>query len=295
MFYLNRIGILLYTALILLFYVFYAFNSACAQEQEYRIGPRDVVSINVYAGGEKQISEDLTVSADGGITIPLLGVVDANGLTVRELKEKNLEPQALKYFVDPQVTVAIKEYHSLSFYISGSVAKPGLYELNKKPTILELIAKAGGMVPEGGHTAYIMRESHDPQTAKGPIKPIVLDLQPLLNYGDMTNNLQLVTGDVIHIPRENELDQATNSIFVEGEVKKPGVYPFQQGITALSACILAGGFNDYAAPNRARIIRSRGSDQEEVIGINLDAVKKGKAKDVQLMPGDLVHVPDSWL
>ena len=295
MIYLNRLGILFYITMVFTVISLSAWQSVSAQEQEYRIGPRDVVSINVYAGGEKQISEDLTVSADGGITIPLLGVVDANGLTVRELKEKNLEPQALKYFVDPQVTVAIKEYHSLSFYISGSVAKPGLYELNKKPTILELIAKAGGMVPEGGHTAYIMRENHDPQAAKGPIKPIVLDLQPLLNYGDMTNNLQLVTGDVIHIPRENELDQATNSIFVEGEVKKPGVYPFQQGITALSACILAGGFNDYAAPNRARIIRSRGSDQEEVIEINLDAVKKGKAKDVQLMPGDLVHVPDSWL
>ena len=289
---LKRFGVLICTVFL---FISLLAGPVSAQEQEYRIGLRDVIGVNVFAGGEEQISEDVTVAADGMITLPLLGAVPADGLTLNELKKNSVEPLALKYFVAPQVTVAVKEYHSLTFYISGSVDKPGHYELDKEPTMLELIAKAGGMVPEGGHTAYIMRESHDPQAEKGPIKPIVLDLKPLLDHGDMTNNLQLVTGDVIHIPMESDLDQTSNSIFVEGEVKKPGVYPFQQGLTALSACILAGGFNDFAAPNRARIIRGRGTDQEEVIAINLDAVKKGKAKDVQLTAGDLVHVPDSWL
>ena len=289
---LKRFGVLICTVFL---FISLLAGPVSAQEQEYRIGLRDVIGVNVFAGGEEQISEDVTVAADGMITLPLLGAVPADGLTLNELKKNSVEPLALKYFVAPQVTVAVKEYHSLTFYISGSVDKPGHYELDKEPTMLELIAKAGGMVPEGGHTAYIMRESHDPQAEKGPVKPIVLDLKPLLDHGDMTNNLQLVTGDVIHIPMESDLDQTSNSIFVEGEVKKPGVYPFQQGLTALSACILAGGFNDFAAPNRARIIRGRGTDQEEVIAINLDAVKKGKAKDVQLTAGDLVHVPDSWL
>ena len=295
MIHLNRSITAFYTTILVMALTLLAWQSVYAQEQEYRIGRRDVVSVNVFAGGEKQISEDVTVAADGMITLPLLGAVQAGGLTISELKEKSIAPQALRYFVDPQVTVAVKEYHSLSYYISGSVAKPGLYELNKKPTILELIAKAGGMVPDGGRTAYIIREDHDAGADSAPAKPIVLDLVSLLNHGDMSNNIHLKTGDIIHIPLEDELDQASNSIFVEGEVKKPGVFQFQQGITALSACILAGGFNDYAAPNRARIIRARGTDQEEVIAINLDAVKKGKAKDVQLMPGDLVHIPDSWL
>ena len=252
---LKRLGVLICTVFL---FISLLAGPASAQEQEYRIGLRDVIGVNVFAGGEEQISEDVTVAADGMITLPLLGAVPADGLTLSELKKNSIEPLALKYFIDPQVTVSIKEYHSLSFYISGSVAKPGHYELDKKPTILELIAKAGGMMPDHGHSAYIMRESHDPQAEKGTAKPIVIDLKPLMDYGDMTNNIELATGDVIHIPRENELDQATNSIFVEGELKNPGVYPFQQGITALSACILAGGFNDYAAPNRAKIIRGRG-------------------------------------
>jgi len=266
---------------------------AAAQEHEYRLGPRDVVSVNVFAGGEKQISEDATVSADGQVTLPLFGGVQAAGMTLGQLRKDSIEPLALKYFVDPQVTVAIKEYHSLTFYISGSITNPGHYELDKEPTILELIAKAGGLAPDYGHKAYIMRESYG-KAGNDPTKPIVVDIKALLDQGDMTNNLRLATGDVIHIPRGSELNQASNAIFVEGEVKKPGVYTFQQGITALSACILAGGFNDYAAPNRARIIRRSGPEQQ-VIELNLDAVKKGKAKDVELQPGDLVHIPDSWL
>jgi len=209
---LKRLGVLICTVFL---FISLLAGPASAQEQEYRIGLRDVIGVNVFAGGEEQISEHGTVAADGMITLPLLGAVPADGLTLNELKKNSVEPLASKYFVAPQVTVAVKEYHSLTFYISGSVDKPGHYELDKEPTMLELIAKAGGMVPEGGHTAYIMRESHDPQAEKGPIKPIVLDLKPLLDHGDMTNNLQLVTGDVIHIPMESDLDQTSNSIFVE--------------------------------------------------------------------------------
>ena len=264
-----------------------------SREEGYRLGPRDVISVNVFAGGEKQISEDVSVAADGQITLPLFGAMQAAGLTLGELRRQSIEPMALKYFVEPQVNVAIKEYHSLSFYISGSIRNPGHYELDKEPTMLELIAKAGGLGPDYGHKAYIMREKPG-KAGVGPGKPIVIDMKALLDQGDMKNNIRLATGDVVHIPRGSELNQASNAIFVEGEVKKPGVYTFQQGITALSACILAGGFNDYAAPNRARIIRRKGSEQE-VIELNLDAVKKGKAKDVELQPGDLVHIPDSWL
>ena len=259
---------------------------------DYRIGPSDVLSVSIFAGGEKEIGEDVTVSPDGQITLPLLGGIQAAGKTVGELRKDSIEPEARQYFVEPQVTVTIKEYHSLSFYISGSVVHPGHYELDKEPSLLELIAKAGGLEPDYGHKAYILRASH---SAEGDAdKPIVVDMKDLLDQGDMSKNIRLATGDVIHIPRDRELNQASNSIFVEGEVKKPGIYTFQQGITALSACILAGGFNDYAAPNRARIIRRNGTEQQ-IIELNLDAVKKGKAKDVELQPGDLVHIPDSWL
>ena len=71
-------------------------------------------------------------------------------------------------------------------------------------------------------------------------------------------------------------------------------YDYQPGMTALSACIMAGGFVKFSAPNRAKIIRKKG-DEVEVIKINLYKVQEGKIPDVELNPGDRVFIPESWL
>jgi len=83
-------------------------------------------------------------------------------------------------------------------------------------------------------------------------------------------------------------------IYVLGKINNPGVYDFREGLTALDACILAGGFAQYAAPNRTTITR-RGAGEQEIIKINLNRVKKGKDKDIPLKPGDRIYVPESWL
>lgn len=85
-----------------------------------------------------------------------------------------------------------------------------------------------------------------------------------------------------------------HQISVEGEIKRPGVYNYQRGMTALNACIMAGGFDKYAAPNRTLIIRKEGGKQI-VIKVRLNDVKEGKAPDVELRPGDRIHVPETWL
>ena len=70
--------------------------------------------------------------------------------------------------------------------------------------------------------------------------------------------------------------------------------PLRQKSLFLNACIIAGGFAQFAAPNRTRIIRKEG-DKQVVRKINLNDVKKGKIADIELKPGDLIHVPETWL
>jgi len=171
--------------------------------------------------------------------------------------------------------------------------------MTSRATLLELIAKAGGVTADRGSVAYIMRDidSTDPaETAGGnsSYEPIKVDLQVLLDQGDMSRNIVLQTGDVVYIPLESSLDVAKSKIYVEGEVNRPGVYAYQPGLKALKACVLAGGFTKFAAANRARIIRKQG-DEQEIIKINLEDVKKGVIPDLELMPGDLIHVPETWL
>jgi len=276
-------------------------NPAQAQLDAYRIGPRDVIALTIYAGGELQSQLDLTVSEKGTINVPFIGPVEAAGLTIFELEKIITKPLALDYFVNPDVNISVKEYHSLQYFISGAVKSPGLYEMTSKATLLELLAKAGGVLPGRGNVAYIQRKStnssgkeKDGKNRSPRNESIKVDLKKLLDQGDMTQNRALESGDVVYIPLEKVLDLADSKIYVGGEVKRPGLFDFQPGLTALSACIMAGGFTKYAAPNRTRVIRHQG-DKKIIIKINLNDVKNGKIADVKLLAGDRIQVPETWL
>jgi len=278
-----------------------AFGLSHGQGKAYRFGPRDVLTLMIYAGGEEQAKVDLTISAKGTINVPFIGTVKAEGLTAPQIEALITEPLAKDYFVNPEVNIQIKEYHSLQYNISGAVKSPGLYEMASEATLMELIARAGGVLPERGNVAYILRgstgeisEGKDVETAIASKEPIKVDLKTLLDKGDMSVNLVLEPGDVVYIPLQKALDLGESKVYVEGEVKNPGVYDYQPGITALNACIMAGGFDRFAAPNRTRIIRKSG-EKQETIKINLDDVKKGKIPDIELQPGDLIHVPETYL
>jgi len=275
--------------------------SALGQGKEYLLGPRDVVALTIFAGGEEQQQVDLTLSGQGMINVPFIGAVKAEGLTVPQLEEVITAPLAQDYFVDPEVNIRIKEYHSLHYYISGAIKEPGLYEMTSEASLMELIAKAGGVLPERGNVAYILRNSSENMGEGEEMRdmisdrdPFKVDLKSLLDQGDMTHNILLKSGDVVYIPLEKALNLAESNVYVEGEVKKPGVYSYQPGLTALNACIMAGGFDKFAAPNRTRIIRGA-RDGQEIIRIDLNSVKEGKISDIELEPGDRIHVPETWL
>ncbi|GBC62231.1 polysaccharide export protein [Desulfonema ishimotonii] len=272
-----------------------------AQDEAYRIGPGDVLSVAIYAGGEKQQEVFLTPSAGGEVNVPFVGPVQAVGLTVTELENRIFAPLESDYFVDPSVNVHITEYHSLRYYISGAVNAPGLYEMRSRATLMKLIVKAGGVVSNRGNVAYILRDATEAVQNGENVEALVSlkarnrsDLNRLLDQGDMAQDISLESGDVVYIPFEKEQHIGESNIYVEGEVRKPGVYAFQPGLTALNACIVAGGFGKYAAPNRTRIIRKE-NNRQKIIKINLEKVRDGKTPDVALKPGDRINVPESWL
>jgi len=272
-----------------------------AQGKAYCIGPRDVLTLTIYAGGRVEHEVHLTVSSQGMINVPFIGPVKAEGLTITELEPLVKEPLAKDYFVDPEINLRIAEYHSLQYYLSGAVKSPGLYEMDSETTLMELIAKAGGVLPERGNIAYLLRESTNHIAAGKDIdsllsykEPIKINLKGLLDKGDMSHNMILQPGDVVYIPLQRALNLGESKIYVEGEVANPGVYDYQEGLSALNACIMAGGFSEFAAPNRTRIVRQNGEEQQ-IIKINLNNVKKGKIPDVELQPGDRIHIPETWL
>ncbi|MEO1860215.1 MAG: polysaccharide biosynthesis/export family protein [Verrucomicrobiales bacterium] len=90
-----------------------------------------------------------------------------------------------------------------------------------------------------------------------------------------------------------KVKEFSKEVYVMGEVQSPGGYKFHEGLTVLNACILAGGFTDYAMPNRVKVTRS--SDGViNTIEINLLEVQQGKASDLVLAAGDRIDVPQRW-
>lgn len=275
-------------------------SAGLCQTDTYYIGPRDVLTVAIYASGVKQETLVVTVSEHGKINVPLIGSVSGRGLTLAELETTIQGPLERDYFVDPQVNVQVKEYHSLSFFISGAVKKPGQYEMTSATNFLELLARAEGGIKDRGSIAYVLRKTHgisteaDVQKAIKNNATIKVDLTRLLDEGDMSHNISLVPGDIVYIPRADKLNQSVYKIYVEGEVKKPGVYNYQPGMTAMAACVLAGGFDKYAAISRVKIVRNENGKQKS-IKVNLEKVQDGQIPDILIKPGDHIHIPETWL
>lgn len=118
--------------------------AASALQQNYRIGPRDVLSISVFRVESLQ-KEEVQVDLAGQIDFPLIGTVNAAARTPNELAAEIAMKLEAKYLQNPQVTVLVKEAVSQRFTVEGAVRKPGVFPVVGKMTLLQAIATAEGL------------------------------------------------------------------------------------------------------------------------------------------------------
>jgi protein involved in polysaccharide export with SLBB domain len=119
-------------------------SSQTSIEKDYPIGPSDVLSISVPQVAELQIKK-VRVSAQGTIELPLVGIVQAGGVTEAELA-KELDVKLEKFMYNPQASVFVEEYRNRQVAVIGAVSHPGLVVLNSpSETILDVITRVGGL------------------------------------------------------------------------------------------------------------------------------------------------------
>jgi polysaccharide export outer membrane protein len=108
---------------------------------DYRLGPGDKLRIEVYK--DAQLSQSLQIRPDGKITLPLVGDIEATGLTPIELRD-SIAASLKEYITNPTVTVIVVEAVASQVYVMGEVTRPGPMQLHGPTTILQVLAMAGG-------------------------------------------------------------------------------------------------------------------------------------------------------
>jgi polysaccharide export outer membrane protein len=242
---------------------------AAPVDPNFVIGPNDRVRITVW--NQNNISGDYTIQRDGTFTFPLIGRVAASGLTVSGLEKEMRQRLMDGYFKDPQVTVAVVENQSQRVFVVGELRAPGTFPITGDVTLVEMLAKAGSTTADAADHAFIIRPAH----ATGPVLPgedttaavTRVDLRRL-DGGVALASVLVHDGDTVFVPR-------AATIFIYGEVKRPGSYPITQDMTVRQALSLAGGLSDYGASNRLKILRVvNGSEREIKVKLN-DKVRAG--------------------
>lgn len=136
---------------------------------DYRIGAQDLLEVTVF--GLKDFDREVRVNSNGQISLPLVGVVKAGGVTIPDL-EKDIATRLQQGFLqDPQVSVFVKEFTSQQVTLEGSLEKPGVYPIKGRTSLLQAIALAEGVTDLADlHGVVIFR------TVKGKRMGAVFDL-----------------------------------------------------------------------------------------------------------------------
>ena len=163
-----------------------------ASGEEYRIGPQDLVRIDVWK--EPDISRTIPVRPDGKISLPLMNDVQAAGLTAMELAGSIREGLS-KYITSPQVTVTVTEINSRRVYVTGEVMRPGAQPLLPNMTALQALTSAGGFTQFAKTKSIYILRNEDSKQVKHPF-----NYKAVLDGKHPEDNIQLQPGDVIVVP-----------------------------------------------------------------------------------------------
>lgn len=162
-------------------------------KDDYIIGVDDVLSIFVWKEPDFSIKE-LFVRPDGKISLPLVNDIQAGGLNTKELRQ-NITEKLRDYVESPYVTVMVLKVQSRSIAVVGQVSKPGAYQLSTPITVLELLARAGGVTEYAKcKDIRVVREEN------GKTLQFEFNYREAIQGRNLKQNIQLQVGDVVLVP-----------------------------------------------------------------------------------------------
>jgi polysaccharide export outer membrane protein len=258
----------------------------------YRIGAGDVLEVRVY--NRPQLSRDaVRVDNRGMIRMPIIESDIVAGCRTESELAGEVAALYLKYQRHPHVDVFVKDYSSKPVAVIGAVDKPGQFQLQRRVRLLELVSLAGGPTERAGQRILVAHSSEISPCSVGAAG-VAADASGFESY-DLNNTLKadaeanpyVRSGDIITLPEAQQ-------VFVVGNVFHPTSISLKERITVSQAVAMAGGTMSDAKKESIRILRQLpGSSTKTEIVVDLNAISKRKAEDVELKANDIVEVPTS--
>lgn len=243
----------------------------------YVLGPGDEVIIDIWGTNQATIRQ--TISPDGTINIPDIGMISLNGMTIKEADAFMKRKLGQIYSVDgedakSEIKLTLGNIRTIQVNMMGEIANPGTYYLSSLSNIYHALHRAGGVSRLGTlRDIQLIR--------KGKVIAHV-DIYDFIRDGKMTDII-LEEGDIINVPTYNII------VDIAGNVKRPMSYELKEGETLADLVDYAAGFTGDAYTKNVRMIRKNGSeyqiftiDEPEYAGFRLvdgDAVAVGAMLD----------------
>lgn len=161
--------------------------------QDYLIGPEDVVEVMVWKNAD--LSRTTSVRPDGKISLPLIGDVQAAGLTAEQLRRSIAERLQAYYKEPPQISVILQQINSYAIYVLGEVRSPGKYVVKTDTTFLQAVTLAGGFTEFASKNRIVVR-----RRARGSLRDASMGVRYADVIAGRQRNILLRPGDTIIIP-----------------------------------------------------------------------------------------------
>ena len=297
---------------------------------DYPIGPGDIVQVSVPPIDELR-ERTVRVEADGSMSLPMLGTLQAGGLTEKQLRAE-INERLKKYMYKPEVEVFVKEYRSREVAVIGMVNTPGLITLTgPNETVLDMMTRAGGLTATAADEIILMPAEQDKQQEIGRIAEVAAkgadpaaglhngvtpsaasaEREAAFKRGELSALLRqnahplvialkstALTGGGTYLnmpvrPGDVIVVPGGGDVMVVGWVQNPGHFTVGSGLTVLGAIGAAGGPMFAADPSDVHLIRTRRDGSKLVLKIDVDKVKNGQESDFPVRGNDVIDVPYS--